>query len=307
MRVREIVTGAVCALVVLCCSGQARANGTLMSWGPRDLEGMTEARWEAAKRRPAAEVLALNIKLTSWPEAYEVLLGASAHQTDKSFLRALVSQLSNRTTVKLANTSRLIVWDRITAGDIVFEGKGLQIDDDVFSVAGRANWVLTALHRKRLGTVGMATSEVFLRALAEAWTRQLEGGDPRAMPPEYSSEREGLEELRSPGAVVALVMSLQPSAAKDRLTSDCLKRLYHLDSLPKDPESPARFCNPDTYTHQMLAAITDVTGVHDAKWWKDWWQGHGKDLEWHADAAKFSVHRRRATPMIPTGASTTSR
>ena len=105
----RIVTAAACALVVLCCSGQARADGTLISWGPRDLEGMTEARWEAAKRRPAAEVLALNTKLTSWPEAYEVLLGASAHQTDKSFLRALVSQLSNRTTVKLANTSRLIV------------------------------------------------------------------------------------------------------------------------------------------------------------------------------------------------------
>ena len=42
---------------------------------------------------------------------------------------------------KLAGTKRLIVWERITSGEILFEGMGREIDDDVFRVAGRANWV----------------------------------------------------------------------------------------------------------------------------------------------------------------------
>jgi hypothetical protein len=295
-QVRGAVVAVGCALASLWCSGSARADGMLLSWSPRDLEGMSEARWEAAKKRPAAEVLALNVKLTSWPEAYEVLLGAKAHETDRSFLRALVGQLSNTATVKLSKTSRLIMWERITAGDIMFEGKGVQVDDDVFSVAGRANWVLTSLLGKRFGTVRISPAPADLRALAANWTQELDGGKPKPKPPAYDSKKKGLDELRSPAAIEALIASLPATEAKSRLTSDCLKRLYNLDALPKDPESPASNCSPDNYTHMYLASITDVTGAHDATWWKGWWQKNAKALQWRADEAKFVVPRAPASP-----------
>ena len=61
-------------LAALCCclfADVASADGTLVSWGPRDLEGMTQERWENAKVRTPEQLLALNESLTSWPETYE--------------------------------------------------------------------------------------------------------------------------------------------------------------------------------------------------------------------------------------------
>jgi hypothetical protein len=52
--------------------------------------------------------------------------------------------------------SRLIIWERISRGEILFEGQGVQIEDDLFQVAGRANWILRNLYAKNFGHVGSA-------------------------------------------------------------------------------------------------------------------------------------------------------
>tara|TARA_R110002096_G_scaffold16898_8_gene57863 strand:+ start:3363 stop:3620 length:258 start_codon:yes stop_codon:yes gene_type:complete len=64
-----------------------------------------------------------------------------AHVESRELRAGLVAQLTNGKETKLAGTKRLIVWERITSGEILFEGMGREIDDDVFRVAGRANWV----------------------------------------------------------------------------------------------------------------------------------------------------------------------
>ena len=57
----------------------------------------------------------------------------------------LISRLSDKRKVGLAGTADLIIWCRITTGDLKFYGHGGVISEDVFTVAGRASWVLNEI------------------------------------------------------------------------------------------------------------------------------------------------------------------
>jgi hypothetical protein len=61
----------------------------------------------------------------------------------------------------------------------------------------------------------------------------------------YAYSQKGLQEIRSPEALEALINSLKPTPEKERLTVDCLKRTYKVDKLPDDPNAPASLCSPD--------------------------------------------------------------
>jgi hypothetical protein len=265
------------------------AEGILLSWSPQDLVGMTEARWNAAKARSVDEILELNLKARTWPEVYEVVLGAASNKTSKGLLDGLVAQLANRTEHKLTETSRLIIWERITSGDIVFEGKGLQVDDDLFLAAGRANWVLRTVMQKNFGVVRSGSSPQELQALQNRWQKHLRGESVTEAPDRYPSSKRGMEELRSPEAIEALIASLRPNPAKETLVRSCLRRVYGLDALPSDPTSPARLCDPDTSAHMYLQQITPVTGQHPSAWWDRWWQKNRARLVWNPQQARFEI------------------
>jgi hypothetical protein len=277
----------IAALIALLVPTSSSADGMLIAWSPQDLEGMTEARWNAASGRFVEAILELNLKARTWPEAYEVALGANANKGSKRLLDGLVAQLSDATETKLAKTSRLIVWERITSGDVLFEGKGLQVDDDLFLVAGRANWVLRSILEKNLGVVRASSSRQELMELQGRWSKLVAGQVVAEMPEPFPSAKRGLEELRSPQAIEALIASLRPSPAKEQLTRRCLKTIYGLDALPSDPTSSARLCDPDTSSHMFLGQITDVAGEHPRDWWDAWWQKNRAKLAWNPQAARF--------------------
>ena len=124
-------------LLALGRSEPANADGTLLTWSSRSIPGMTEARWEEAKKRDVAAILDLNRRASSWADCYEVALGAVQHRGDPALLQGLVEQLGDPTMRTLEGASQLVIWERISTGDLLFEGKGAQIDDDLFQVAGR--------------------------------------------------------------------------------------------------------------------------------------------------------------------------
>src|SRR2546425_12211792 len=147
----------------------------LLSWSTRDVPGVTEQSFNAAKQFSVDEIQKKNLEATSWADVYLLMVAASQHKDDKSLLQVLVSQISNKTKVNLKSTNRLIIWERITTGEIQFEGKGYQASDDLFTVAGRANWMLRNLTKENFGYVKPNTSEEELSKLQQRWARSLGG------------------------------------------------------------------------------------------------------------------------------------
>jgi len=103
----------------------------------------------------------------------------------------------------------------------------------------------------------------------------------------YESSEKGLEELRSPAAIEAMIVALKPNEAKDRLTKDCLKNIYKTDKLPES--GPETMCSPDTMTHKYLQIITGIPDKHDHAWWKAWWDKNSSKLEWKPAVGRFDV------------------
>ena len=204
-----------CLLLFFCfAGGEAIADGRLLSWGGSDLIGVTADSWSAAKVRSVKSILKSNSKVRTWPSAYLLLIGANERKNDKRLLAGLIEQITDSSEYALKDTSRLIIWERILSGEITFEGKGLQVDDDLFTVAGRANWILRNITDRDFGHVSPASTDSELKALQRRWEMWLAGESVAVYESPYRSLEEGLEELRSLVALEALIVSLQPNPEK---------------------------------------------------------------------------------------------
>jgi hypothetical protein len=279
------------ALIFYLFSHTVHADGILIAWSARDVPGITEQSFNAAKQLKADEILKKNLEINSWADAFLLMVGANSHKEDKSVLKGLIFQIVNKSKVELKATSRLIIWERITSGEIQFEGKGYHVSDDLFTVAGRANWMLRNLTKKNFGYVKPNTSQEGLVKLQQNWTRWLNGEQVEEYQEQYTSSEKGLEEIKSPEALEALIGSLKPTSEKEKLTKDCLKRLYNTDTLPDDPKSPAALCSPDRYTHGYLGVITGIKDKHKYDWWKNWWETNRNQLAWSREKAIFEVKK----------------
>jgi len=276
--------------MTLCLSAQViKADGILLSWSARDVPGLTEESFNAAKALGADEIPGKNLTVGSWPEAFLLMVAANQHKEEKPLLKALIMQITNKAKVDLKATNRLIIWERITSGEIQFEGKGYQVTDDLFTVGGRANWMLRNLTKKNFGYIRPNAADEDLTKLQQIWLRWLGGEQVEDVPEKYVSSKKGLEEVRSPEAIEALIVSLKPAPPKEKLTLDCLKRLYKLDKLPDDPDSPAALCNPDKYAHIYLATVTETKDKHDYSWWNSWWAKNKSNLKLNQEKGEFEV------------------
>ena len=224
------------------------------------------------------------------------LVGANQHKDDKALLAGLVYQLVDPTERPLKDTDRLIIWERIISGEILFEGKGFQIEDDIFMVAGRANWILRSVTKKDFGYVKPKASAESLRSLKATWNRWLAGETVSEYSTPFPTAAKGLEEIRSLAALEALIVSLKPSKEKDRKTSECLNNVYHLDTLPTKADAPGRLCSSDPWAYTYLAKLTDVTEEHDPTWWSKWWQENKAALTWDPETARFVVRKETSKP-----------
>ena len=290
---KRIIKLALLSATLFFAATVAEADGILLTWSARDVPGITEESFNAAKSLAAEEIPKKNLALSSWPEAFLLMVSANGHKADQAMLKALAVQLTNNTKADLKATNRLIIWERITSGEIQFEGKGYQVPDDLFTVAGRANWILRNLTKKNFGYVRPTTSNQELEKLQQTWLRWLSGEQVDDVQEQYVSSQEGLKEIRSLEAVEALIISLRPTPEKEKLTVDCLKRIYKVDKLPDDPNSPASMCSPDKYTHSYLAVISEVKDQHDSAWWSSWWARNKTNLKWNPETAKFEVKPNR--------------
>jgi hypothetical protein len=89
----------------------------------------------------------------------------------KDMIPQLIKRITNKKEVGLINTADLIIWERIESGHLEFYGHGGVSDDDLFTVAGRANLLLKDITGENFGNVGIKSSREFLIKLQSKWVK----------------------------------------------------------------------------------------------------------------------------------------
>lgn len=276
--------------VLLFCS--AYSQRILTSWGQQNIENYTRELYNAAQKLTTSELLSKNVNDKSWSAVF-LTLNASVnnYSKDTAYLKALAEQITNTTETKLEGTSRLIIWDRIISGDIIFEGKGLVIDNDLFQVGGRANQLLQNLTNKHFGFVTIHSTSNELEELKNKWLAFLSNKPVEEdKPVEYKNSK--IPEISSLAAIQALIISLQDNPVKQQITKNCLKKVYQLDEMPKEKGSSASYCNPDTYTYSYLGLLfgdKKFDETKDAKWWQNFWYAKHDKFVWNTETGIYEV------------------
>lgn len=279
-------------LLLIFLSYTSFSQRLLSSWSQQNIENYTKEMYDEAQSLSASQLLTKNLNDKSWSAVF-LTLNASINNFSKDtvYLKALADQVANNSETKLEGTSRLIIWDRIITGDIIFEGKGLVFDNDLFQVAGRANQLLQSLTKKNFGVVTINSTSKELEELRSKWLAFLSNKFVEEYKPiEYKKAK--IPEISSLAAVQALIISLQDSPKKDNITKACLKKVYNLDEMPKEKGSSASFCNPDTYTFSylgMLFGYTTHDESRDAKWWLNFWDSNHKKISWNNESGIYEV------------------
>lgn len=85
----------------------------------------------------------------------------------------LISKLTDTTYVGLTNANDVTIWSRVKSGDLKPNPLNYQIDDDVFTVAGRASWLLKRLSKNEFGIIKPSQSEKELIAIQKLWQKWL--------------------------------------------------------------------------------------------------------------------------------------
>ena len=85
----------------------------------------------------------------------------------------LVSRLTIKTKVGLENTADLIIWERIGSGDLKFYGHGGGMQEDIFTIAGRASWILNELTGEEFAVVHCSMTEVQANEYKRLWTEYI--------------------------------------------------------------------------------------------------------------------------------------
>lgn len=281
----------IVTLVVFICQNSF-AQKLLTSWSQQNIENYTKEMYDAAQKLSTAELLSKNLNDRSWSEVF-LTLNASINNyaKDTSYLKELANQVTYKNVTKLEGTSRLIIWDRIISGDIIFEGKGLVIENDLFKVGGRANQILQNLTNRNFGNVNINSTDEELEILKNKWLNYLSNKSIDEYKP-IENKNAKIPEISSLNAVQALIISLQDNPRKALITKKCLKTVYNLDELPKEKGSSASYCNPDTYTFAylgMLFGYKEVDETKDAKWWLNFWTINQDKLIWNNELGIFEV------------------
>jgi len=86
----------------------------------------------------------------------------------------LICRLSNKTKVGLTNTADLIIWDRIQTGELKFYGHGGGMQEDIFTVAGRASWILNWMTGEDFASVGIEMTPNLAIKYQADWVRYIQ-------------------------------------------------------------------------------------------------------------------------------------
>lgn len=147
------------------------------------------------------------------------------------------------------------------------------------------------LDQKNFGFVKVTSSAEDLTKLQKKWNQFLNGEQVEEYQNPFETAEKGLSEIRSREALERLIVAIKPSKEKDIITKDCLQRLYKIDKFPKESNSPASLCSPDTMTHRYLAIITGVKDRQTFEWWKNWLETNQNRLEWNKEKGMFEIKK----------------
>lgn len=85
----------------------------------------------------------------------------------------LIARLGIKEKIGLINTADLLIWDRIRTGDLTFYGHGSGMTEDIFTIAGRASWILNELTGERFAQVRVTTTEEDVQEFKKQWVSYL--------------------------------------------------------------------------------------------------------------------------------------
>ena len=86
----------------------------------------------------------------------------------------LICRLSNKTKVGLTNTADLIIWDRFQTGELNFYGHVGGMQEDIFTVAGRASWILNWMTGEDFASVGIEMTPNMAIKYQADWVRYIQ-------------------------------------------------------------------------------------------------------------------------------------
>lgn len=86
----------------------------------------------------------------------------------------LVARLSDKRKIGLTNTADLIIWDRLGTGDLQFYGHGGVISEDLFTIAGRASWILNQITGEDFASVHSNLTEEMAVNYKKLWLEYLD-------------------------------------------------------------------------------------------------------------------------------------
>ena len=92
----------------------------------------------------------------------------------KEIIPELIKRLTNKKEIGLVNSADLIIRERIQSGQMKFYGHGGASFDDLFTIAGRANRLLTEITGEKFGHVSMYSTKEDLVNLQIKWIKWLD-------------------------------------------------------------------------------------------------------------------------------------
>lgn len=119
--------------------------------------------------------------------SYPSLLAAAEYVLEQGdeLLPQLADLVTDRRYVGLEHTFDLFIPVRAGLGDIEDHGHGTTVQDDLFIVAGRANWILEETTCRTFGSVDLQTKSSRLKLISSLWHKHL-NGEPVGVP--YGSQ-----------------------------------------------------------------------------------------------------------------------
>jgi len=81
----------------------------------------------------------------------------------------LIKRVSNTTEVGLLESMDLVIPERVATGQMKSFGQGQVVEDDLFTVAGRANRLLKVITGEDFGNVQVNASPIQLKELQDKW------------------------------------------------------------------------------------------------------------------------------------------
>lgn len=91
----------------------------------------------------------------------------------RKMIPELIRRITNKKEVGLTNSADLIIPERIESGQMKAYGHGTMSQDDLFTIAGRANRLLSQITGEDFGHVYMASTQADLQLLQQKWIQWL--------------------------------------------------------------------------------------------------------------------------------------